>query len=482
MRRHVVSVLLALLAAAAGAPLGRPAAALERLVMPFNCGIENGRLVVEPSSERTYLVLGRRAEQPFTACDGTAPARCRTLMLHRFDLACQGGRVPWVEVAAQLGSWPTQRAWLDKGRLNITLARRGAATTACSGPSERVLALVGPSHLLPPSKRGCVPEQVDAKPLSLPVGFAPIGELGARLVLAGGAEAVQATPAKAVLPSAFTGPRSLTERVVVSEALPPLETASLARPGDATVVAAHWPTTVIRGDAEPTGTGLVATLLTLSLLVSAAGGLAWSRGLVPAHLQRLSLSPLGLLRERIAGAALRMRAQRAASGAADASVDNAAEAVEALLGQCETAVGRLTVAGALQDVLRQEIAALRNRLGAIRAAASDGEEGGKRAGALFRAMIREIERIRRIAEGAARSLGPAARDGAALPRTESEAYEVLGVNPNVAESVLKKVVDALRMCWHPDLAGDEPDRLAREERIKQINVAWELIKGKRSAA
>jgi hypothetical protein len=472
---------LALLAATAGVALADTVSALERLVMPFSCGIEHGRLVVEPSSERTYLVLGRRTQQPFTACDGTGVARCRTLMLHRFDLACQGGRVPWVEVAAQLASRSRQRAWLDKGRLNIALAGYGDALAACGGSSEQVLALVGPSHLLPPSRRGCTPERVDDKPLALPAGFAPTGELGARLVLAGGAEAVQATPAKPVLPSAFGGPRPLAERVVVSETLPPLETAALARPADGAIVAAHWSTTVLRGEAESGGTGLVAALLTLSLLVSAAGWLAWSRGLATGRLSQLPLPTLGMLRERIAAAALRMRAQRAASGVADASVDNAAEAVEALLGQCEAAVGRLTVAGALQDVLRQELAALRTRLGAIRSTVSDGDDGGKRAGALFRAMIREIERIRRIADGAARSLGAATRDGAALPRTESEAYDVLGVNSNVPESVLKKVVDALRMCWHPDLAGDEPDRLAREDRIKQINVAWELIKGKRAA-
>ena len=69
-----------------------------------------------------------------------------------------------------------------------------------------------------------------------------------------------------------------------------------------------------------------------------------------------------------------------------------------------------------------------------------------------------------------------------LPRTTAEAYDVLGVNPDVSEDVLKKIVDALRMSWHPDHARDGGDRGEREVRIRQINVAWELITAKREAA
>jgi DnaJ-class molecular chaperone len=64
----------------------------------------------------------------------------------------------------------------------------------------------------------------------------------------------------------------------------------------------------------------------------------------------------------------------------------------------------------------------------------------------------------------------------------SEAYAVLGVNPDVSEGVLKKIVDALRMSWHPDHARDEEDRLAREDRMRQINIAWDLISGARGVA
>ncbi|MGL4397924.1 MAG: DnaJ domain-containing protein, partial [Hyphomicrobium sp.] len=61
-------------------------------------------------------------------------------------------------------------------------------------------------------------------------------------------------------------------------------------------------------------------------------------------------------------------------------------------------------------------------------------------------------------------------------------YRVLGVNPAAAPAVAKKLVDALRMSWHPDLARDEADRVQREKRIKQINAAWDLIKDQHQAA
>jgi DnaJ-class molecular chaperone len=55
----------------------------------------------------------------------------------------------------------------------------------------------------------------------------------------------------------------------------------------------------------------------------------------------------------------------------------------------------------------------------------------------------------------------------------------VGVSPNATETAMKKVVDGLRLSWHPDLAKDEADRQLREFRLKQINAAWDLIQGKR---
>jgi hypothetical protein len=38
------------------------------------------------------------------------------------------------------------------------------------------------------------------------------------------------------------------------------------------------------------------------------------------------------------------------------------------------------------------------------------------------------------------------------------------------------------MSWHPDHARDADDRVLREDRIRQINIAWDLINTNREAA
>jgi len=71
-----------------------------------------------------------------------------------------------------------------------------------------------------------------------------------------------------------------------------------------------------------------------------------------------------------------------------------------------------------------------------------------------------------------------------MPRTRMEAFKVLGIGaaPGADAAAIKKIVDALRVNWHPDRAQDEPDRQLRELRSKQINAAWDLLQGERAEA
>lgn len=459
--------------------------------MPFTCALEQGRLIVEPSAERTYLVVGSRTDRAFTSCAAPGSKRCRTFMIHRFEIACLGGRASWAEVAALLPTPFAERMWIENGRLNLDLVAGSAVPAAkpCARPSTRLLDAAGPSHVLAPVNTVCSETSATGQiqHIVLPAGYAPVGELGARLVVPGGAAPQTSAGAeREPLRVRFDPePKSVAERVVIAEALPPLETGAVQT---VAVVAQEqqsaWTATVIRAEQDVGGPAIdvLAATLSLMLLGAAGGWLAFTRsfGIVAPMMQRGRAS-VNAWREAFAHAASRVRLSRRRPDFADESLANAAEAVEALLGQCQVTVDGLTNAGPLQDVLRQELRALSQRLDAIKASTGDGGEPGRRAGPLFRVMIREIERIRRIADGAAQSLGSIGRDGTAIPRTVSEAYEVLGVNPSVSESVLKKIADALRMSWHPDHASDEDDRRLREDRIKQINIAWELINGKRRA-
>ena len=74
--------------------------------------------------------------------------------------------------------------------------------------------------------------------------------------------------------------------------------------------------------------------------------------------------------------------------------------------------------------------------------------------------------------------------GNAIPQSHADALRVLGmgVRGDSSPASIKKIVDGLRMSWHPDHAENETDREERELRLKQINAAWEIISGRRPAA
>jgi len=88
--------------------------------------------------------------------------------------------------------------------------------------------------------------------------------------------------------------------------------------------------------------------------------------------------------------------------------------------------------------------------------------------------VRELSRICSVANAANVSIG-GQNSAPRVPKDLREAYFVLGVNPDVSEDTLKRLVRALRQCWHPDVAQNDEDRSYREARIRQINVANDLI-------
>ena len=88
--------------------------------------------------------------------------------------------------------------------------------------------------------------------------------------------------------------------------------------------------------------------------------------------------------------------------------------------------------------------------------------------------VRELKRICSVATAASVSIG-GQNSAPRFPKDLREAYFVLGVNPDVSEDTLKRLVRALRQCWHPDVAQNDGDRSYREARIRQINVANDLI-------
>jgi hypothetical protein len=457
------------------------AEAHERLVMPFDCGVERGEVHLNPSVEKSYRIVGSRDEQTVTTCAKSSSTSCRTVMVHKFAVSCGGAPVAWVDIAAAIHSADANRAWLEGGQLNLVMPVRNLpeAAAACldrptaggSGLERRVV--LGGDCL--PWRRKSAFEH-----LVLPSGFAPVGELGARLMV--GAVADDAALSLDDADAFAFEPQPLLVSMTDAEM-------AVAKADPAAVLEPRGQPETFETALEPDAGGDDwITVVHSGPEFAAAAGIAlpietrpWAWLLVVASAGVVAL----LLAMRFVPPALARRSTQATSRAlakGGLSLANASIAVGALLQQTEAAARGLKGAGPLREVLESELGQVRQRLATIERSTAQGDVDADRAALQYRALVRELERCRRIVDSAVASVAGSKKGEASLPRTASEAYEVLGVNAEVSAGVLKKIVDALRMSWHPDHARDAEDRMLREDRIRQINIAWDLISANREAA
>ena len=145
-----------------------------------------------------------------------------------------------------------------------------------------------------------------------------------------------------------------------------------------------------------------------------------------------------------------------------------------------TAVNSLKGDPVLRTALTTELESIRRSVGFTRGGRMRDDMDLIALRAELALNLQAVRRIIDIAAAAGTSLSGVAAD--VTITTRPQAFAFLGVNASVSEVALKKLVNALRLCWHPDLAEDEEDRRIREERTKQINAAWDVITGKHMPA
>lgn len=498
----------------------------ERIALPFNCSLEGGRIRLMPSKERIHAILGQRKEQAVMACAASGDTDCQTLVAHRFAMACGGRRVQWAEVAQAIGGRRNSRVWSEAGRLNLAITQATAQIAAtCPGHGNAVNGAKGIVQEV--AARPCVAERPRETRFTMPAGFAPVAHFGGRILSASSPDArptvdyVRDRPQKVVIAAApaatvsdtQNATRRLLERTIITQPLPDIDAVpppaelAAAKPdvrGAGPNAAAEpvkqlaWSATVRPAlveafAASDAGAHSVATrdaVLWLALTVGLIGfgWMAWSRPVVLEHMSRyVPIAPrLSAIGETLASrfawpslAAIGLAPDRNREDAAtfpSAAIDDQLARVEAMVGLVDPELP-------LRRVLDEETKRVRQRLAVAKSASAD--DAGDRSrlpAAAYRVLMRDLERILRIAESAKASISgskQAVAAGVKIPATRAEAFEVLGINGSVGDATVKKVVDALRMSWHPDLAQDDSDRETREERIKQINVAMELITGKR---
>ncbi len=174
------------------------AEARELLVMPFECGLEGGRIKLSPAADTAYAIVGKREVATVTTCRSPRSTSCRTLMVHRFVISCGEAGVAWMRVAAAIRQATATPAWIDEGRLNLVLPvhQYGAGHAPCMERPTFALGGTGLERRVAFASN-CEPRHDDFDHVVLPAGFAPVEELGARFDLAAASEARRtASPAR----------------------------------------------------------------------------------------------------------------------------------------------------------------------------------------------------------------------------------------------------------------------------------------------
>jgi hypothetical protein len=513
-----------LLATCLGLGAGAPAVAQEHVIMPYACSVRHGRVVLEPSAERSYAVLGRHEQQPFTGCSPTDEMRCRTWMLHRFDLDCGGTRVSWLSTVAAAAAGRSRRVWVEDGRLSLRFwaERVDASGNPCFvRPWHAREAWPGQGPFL--YNRACGPFRAReaATVVRMPHGFAPVMGLGARFAsgppsLAAAADepvrrsmpaaATGRTPSETGIaprthvsvsasakPAASTGERSptpLPHRVEAHESL-----AASAKSAVSDAERASWSATThpartvwlqnsaedvwnafLRAMAEP---GLPLTLGVIGAFGLSLAAVGWMRSRQGAQVADLAIASYQHGRPFAA-----LDSPPPLSPTEEAAGEELMRTAESFFAHVAHIAQRMRARDALRDVVSDELRGIEDTLRSPELARAYAAKDWSFVRARAVQILTDLERVRRVAQSANEMAGVGTRGGlgTAAPADRDEALAVLGVNADASEKVIKKIVDAMRQTWHPDLARDDVDRRAREERIKQINNAWDLVRKRRQEA
>ena len=502
----------------------------ELLVMPYSCTMVGGQPLLTRGPEQGHRVLGQRDQRRFSACSPVNPELCRQWTVHRFDLHCDGARVPWVSVVAATNEG-NRRAWLLDGRLVLRMGPQWSlppGDPCAQQPSDRRF-----EHRR--LRRYCADRLAAAPPpvVEMPFGYAPM--LGVDGIFVKAAPSVaggpQPLPPLAATPPEARGPAS----DLLAELFPPApqperswpmpdpfadENPPKPAPGAPAPMAAPQPQPASKGAAAtPPPPAAAAPVPPLAAgtpeAVPAESYPAAAEAKPGPRIAANAPTPRATVEARPApapsadvtsGPKTSTVAVKPAAPETPKAVQQPAEppgsAAEPEGGKLSfnlfslfrtTTVGALVAfAGLALGLLTAFALARRNErirdsrrrprdLGSVSLqdehAKPPARIGNARGGLPPNAAASAMSRV----PGKAAANGSAAWSDR-IPQTRAEAMLVLGIGaaPTANEAAIKKIVDGLRQSWHPDHAKDEADRVMRELRSKQINAAWGLLRRQRA--
>ncbi len=458
----MVSMLVAyaVIAGAAHNPaMGEPA----KVAVPLGCAVERGRLAVKPTPERLHPIIGGKSSHAFTTCAAGKEPRCRTFIVHKFDLSCDGYRVSWLGLVGGALEQDDARVRVVANRFTLRMPPGWNSGRVTAGANE--------------------PDIV-----AFPVGFAPALKIPVRFV--GVAEphptvTAEDEPAPVKLVRVAAGPKVATTPAPITIAATTNDVVADA-PGATEV--SSWLTTV-----EPVAKALGTSrerFVALAAVVTAAWLVLFAvrrRFVMPGSLslvdgkRALAAPPDGDFHPEPANDT----GPRATASEGDTYAAHCARMIADAVALHKTTNDALP--GIANDALR---AVLREDLDKVQAVLLAPSLANDIARGLWASVeisvtgaLANLDRIGRIIDGVGTSDAAAIpKRPSSLPETAADAYDLLGVRPDASPVAVKKIVDGLRLSWHPDHAKDEIDRSIREARLKQINVAWDLIQGRQKAA
>jgi hypothetical protein len=470
--------------------VGTASRADELLVMPYSCSVVGGQPVLTRSHDEGHRILGQREQRHFTACSPVNPGMCRHWTLHRFDLDCGGVRVPWVSVVAATGGTRNGRAWVEDGRLRVRVGpwwnmAPGDPCARVSGYDDR-----WQSGGL---ARYCADRKTLAPPatVEMPSGFAPM--LGIDAVFVAATVPKSSTPAPTIAipapprvarietpqpPRSEATPRDATAKEAPAKSRPTPEAES--QPTSPPLVPAPTPAATPGSPTKPR------IINRLDPAPGDAPQQAPSTTIVPktptpsAEASPKSASAPELEEKANVQASRRDKTEpRSEDKAISVSLLSTISSPSTTV--VVVAVAGLTVLliAAFALIRRRETSQLAGAASREFASVSLGAQGGREKPP----SMRTIAPVGQLPSSQNSASVPSSW-GDSIPRTREEALQVLGigVTPDASEAAIKKIVDGLRLSWHPDYAEGPADQQIRELRLKQINAAWEIIAGKRAQA
>jgi hypothetical protein len=430
----LVALILCLLPAAARAD--------DLLVMPYACSVVGGRMALSRGPEVGHRILGPREERRFTACSPVNPNLCRQWTVYRFDLDCDGERVPWVSVVAAAGAME-RSARLVNGRLQVRMPPRWSLSPDDPCAEEPN---ADDRYAYRRMRRYCSDRMAMAPPVvEMPPGFAPMLNLDGIFVRA--APKVMGAPA---------GPPTVVE--------PPADSSASGGPVDQAAESSPWRPQAQR---EPP---------VKEPFAQAPPKSAFDPRPVP----NAGPVPQPPAAEGPKGAPPSQTPPAPSPQAAPTPPPKVAMAPPVSPKEAPPTAGRSSAGEPERNPVSLNLfTTLRPATAGAIVVFTGLALGLLTAFAVARRRERLAHAGTQQRDFASLSFDdPHADEG--MPRTRAQALQVLGMAPSANLAAIKKIVDGLRVSWHPDLATDEADRQLRELRSKQINAAWEILQRQRT--